>query len=295
MNINSETILLSLMNRLLYISDDEVQSQHAAKCNLLVHIGLDTFQYAVIDHIRDQLKMLAEYEVPAIKSQNDLIRAIESLSESSKEFKYSFNKIKVSFDTFNYTFIPSELYNQGDEEMYKKFISPVSDSNILINNIRSAEIKNIVAIDSSLNNTLNKLFNKPRIFNQATPFVEGIKKISASDKPNSLFIDVNSSHIQVGVLNNNKLLFYNIFDCINADELNYYLLSISKEFKLEATETEVILSGKIAENDELYQRVKKYFGSISFADSKPLVNYPEKFEEVKSHAFFSLMSLDLCE
>jgi hypothetical protein len=295
MNIKAENILLFLMKKLLYLSDDEVQSQQAAKCNLYVNIGLETFQYAVVDHVRDQLKVIAEYEIPQVKNQRDLIKAIENLPEAGKQFKYSFNKIKVSFDTFHYTFIPAELYLKEDEQHYGKFINPGADNDLLVNYIRSADIKNIVAIDPDLSVALNKIFHRPKIFNQATPFLEGIKKISGSNKISRLFIDVHQKHIQIAVFNNSKLAFYNIFDCLNADEFNYYLLSILDQLSVEAEQSDVILSGKISADDELHLRIAKYFKDIQFADSKILLKYPEKLEEVNSHTFFSLISLDVCE
>lgn len=283
------------MNKLFYLSDDEVQSQLAAKCNLLVHIGLETFQYAVIDAVRDQLKVLAEFEIPKLNSPGDLIKEIENLPESNKLFKYSFNKIKVSFDTFNYTFVPSELYLREDESMYGKFIGNGQDSVLLVNHIRSADIKNIIALDSEMNTAVNRIFRNPKIFNQASSFVEGIRKMVHLEKNPSLFIDVHGKHIQTGVLKNSKLAFYNIFECINPDEFNYYLLNIIEQLNIEPEETKIILSGNISEDDEIYQRVQKYFNIINFTDSRNLVKYPEKFNAVLPHTYFSLISLDLCE
>ena len=283
------------MNKLFYLSDDEVQSQLAAKCNLLVHIGLETFQYAVIDAARDQIKVLAEFEIPELNGPSDLIKEIENLPESNKLFKYSFNKIKVSFDTFNYTFVPSELYIKEDEDLYGKFVKPLQDSVLLVNHIPSADIKNVGVIDSEMNAAINRIFYNPRIFNQASSFVEGIRKIAAQEKKSSLFIDVHGKHIQTGVLENSQLAFYNIFECINSDEFNYYLLSIIEQLSIEPEETKIILSGNVSEGDEIYQRVQKYFNIITFADTRHLVKYPEKFVLVPPHHYFSLFSLDLCE
>lgn len=283
------------MNKLFYLSDDEVQSQLAAKCNLLVHIGLETFQYAVVDAVRDQIKVLAEFEIAELNGPGDLVKAIENLPESNKLFKYSFNKIKVSFDTFNYTFVPSELYLETDEELYGKFVKPLQDSLLLVNHIRSADIKNVGAIDSEMNAAVNRIFHNPKIFNQASSFVEGIRKIADQEKKSSLFIDVHGKHIQTGVMKNSQLAFYNIFECINGDEFNYYLLSIIEQLSIEPEETKIILSGNVSEGDEIYQRVQKYFNIISFTDTRHLVKYPEKFVSVPPHLYFSLISLDLCE
>lgn len=283
------------MNKLLYLIDDDFQSQQAAKCDLLVHIGLETFQYAIIDNGREQLKALAEFEIPAVLSQIELLTAIENLPESSRQFKYSFNRIKISFDTFHYTFIPVDLYKEENEQEYAKFIGATFESDVMVNTIRSTNIKNVIAIDSQLKQALNGIFQKPRIFNQASSFIEGIKKTHNKDQASSLFIDINNKHIQLAWLKNSELMFYNTFDCINADEFNYYLLNVLEQLDIDAEQTQVVLSGKVMSNDDFHQRVEKYFNRIDFADARLLVKYPERFENVSPQAYFSLISLDLCE
>jgi hypothetical protein len=124
-----ETIFLLLMIKLLHLVDNSLQSQTAAKCDLLIHIGIGKLQYAIIDKVRDELKALAEYELSEISNLADLMLAIEKLPESKREFKYPFSKIRVSFDSYKFTFIPEELYENENEQEYAKFINPsVSDS-----------------------------------------------------------------------------------------------------------------------------------------------------------------------
>ena len=283
------------MNKLLHITDDDFQSQQAAKCDLLIHIGLETFSYAVINKSRDQLKALVELEFPAVNSQTELIKVIESLPESIQQFKFSYDKIKIAFDTFHFTFIPQELYNENEESSYAKFIRPALASDLLANNIHSAKIKNISAIDTKLHKALNRLFHKPQIFNQANSFIEGIQKINSDKKASSLFIDIQTKHIQIAWINSSQLMFYNIFECVNLDEFNFYLLSLIDELKIDTEQTRVILSGKTIPEDDFYQRTRKYFSQISFADTRQTVNYPQKFEKVLSQTYFSLISLSLCE
>ena len=96
-------------------------------------------------------------------------------------------------------------------------------------------------------------------------------------------------------LKESRLEFYNIFEFANADEFNYYLLHIIESLSLETEQTHVTVSGKISDTDEVYKRLGKYFPILGFADSRVLLKYPEKFEEVHQHTYFSLLALDLCE
>ena len=283
------------MNKLLYLSDDEVQSQLATKYNLLVHIGLETFQYAIIDNTRDQVKVLAEFEIPKVTNTAELIKAIEELPESSRQFKFSFNSVKISFDTSNYTFIPADLYVEGNRQDYGKYLSLTGTREIFVNNISSAEIKNVVAIETELSDALHRIFQKPKIYNQAVPFLEGIQKTLSREDDLVCFIDIQPGHFQVGLLKDFKLEFYNSFEYANADEFNYYLLNIIESLAVQIEQTPIVLSGQISKTDEIYQRIEKYFDNIRFIDSEHLRKYSDKFENVPPHTFFSLISLDLCE
>jgi hypothetical protein len=72
------------MIKLLHLVDNNLQSQTAAKCDLLIHIGIGKLQYAIIDKVRDELKALAEYELPEISNLTDLMLAIERLPETKR-------------------------------------------------------------------------------------------------------------------------------------------------------------------------------------------------------------------
>ena len=283
------------MIKLLHLVDDEFQSQNAAKCDLLIHIGIESFQYAIIDKVRDELKALVEYELPNISDQGDLIQAIENLSECTKEFKYSFNKVKISIDSYQFTFIPDEFYQSGNDEEYAKFIITKQQAVILCNPIPAAKIKNIIAINSDLHLALHKIFHNPKIYGQASAFIQGILKSFKQNTAPSLYIDIHQKHVQFAYFKQSELSFYNLFDSINAIEFNYFILNIIESLKVDLDHTHIILSGQVMQNDEYYQRIEKYFKDIQFADSRLIIKHPELFDKVSAQTFFSLLTLDQCE
>jgi hypothetical protein len=142
---------------------------------------------------------------------------------------------------------------------------------------------------------LNRIFHRPKIYGQASTFIQGIKKNYKQNTGPSLYIDIHNKHIQIAYFKQSELSFYNIFDCINADEFNYFILNIIESLQLDIEQTSVILSGNVIKDDEYCQRVEKYFKNIRFADSRLIVNHPEIFNGVFSQTFFSLLTLDLCE
>ena len=283
------------MDKLLYFSEDDIQSQLAAKYDLLVNISPETFQYAIIDSVLHECKTLVEFEIPPLTTTSDLIKAVENLPESHRQFRFAFNKVKIAFNSSNYTFIPESLYLEADQQDYGKYLDLTDASELLVNTISSADIKNVISIDSHLKTALENIFQKPRIYNQAVPFLEGVQKSLEREDELLFFIDVQPKHFQIAFFKDFRLEFYNTFEYANADEFNYFLLSVIQSLEIQLKHTRVIISGKISSSDEIYKRIEKYFDSIRFIDSNHLVKYSEKFIGVLPHTFSTLFNLGLCE
>lgn len=283
------------MNKLLYLSDDEVQSQLAAKYDLLVHFGPKNLQYAIIDAGQKETKVLAEYEIPALATTSELIHSFENLPESNRQFRFAFNKVKISFTTSNYTFIPADLFEESDQQQYGEYINLTDARDVLVDTISSAQIKNVTAIDSDFKTALAGIFNNHSIYNQASPFLEGAQKALQRDSESIIFIDFQPEYFQISYYKDFKLEFYNTFEYQNADEFNYYLLNVIQSLEIVLGDTQIVLSGKISKQDEVYQRIGKYFETVRLSDAADLNKYSSKFGEVQAHTFSTLFSLDLCE
>jgi len=292
---SEETLLLLSMNKLLHLIDDEFESQNASKCDLLIHLGFETIQYVIIDKVRDELKALVEYELNGGVGTAGLIKAIENLPECLKEFKYPFNKVKISFDSYQYTFIPDDLFQADQIHEYSKFIENTQASDIMSKEITSANIQNVFAINSILHTVLQTIFKDLKIYGQANSFIQGIKKNYLKNSESKLVVDIHQKHVQIVYFKDSNMVFYNIFDCVNVDELNYFILNCIETLKIDIQQCSIMLSGMVVKGDDSYQRLEKYFQNIQFADSSLIVKHPEKFSEVLTHRYFPLISLDQCE
>ncbi len=279
------------MDKLFYLSADEIQSQQAAKCNLLIEFGFDSFRYALTDQLRDELKVIAEYLIPPDTSRRKVIDHIRDIRESEKLFKYSFNKVKLAYHTFRYTFVPDEIYQDRDLPLYGKFTGHHPNDVIDVRTIKPG-IRNITSVENDIAKELSELFPAARIFNQAHPLVSPLKHLYTDGTV--FFADIREDHVQLAVFDR-KLCFYNLFDHTNADELCYYLLSVAGQLELDLASIPVILAGNIVVNDSNYQRITNYFQNISFADATRLVKFPAELTTVSPSRYFSLLALDLCE
>ena len=273
----------------IHLIDKNFQSQHSGKCNLLLRISPNRFSYAIIDQGNDQLKVL--FDSPVDEGLSNL----KTFIHGDYLLRFHFHRIKISVESSEFTFIPRDIYSESELHYYALFINPGANSDIAVSDIRSAKIRNINAIDKHLRAVLDSSFNRPAIFNQANSFIEAAFRLYRNTAGAILLLQFNTGSFEALILKDNKLENYNLFSIDNADEFNYFLLALIRDFELKSAGTDVILSGYISEDEENYRRVQKYFNNIAFADSRKLVRLGDLFEQVPAHQFFSLISLNLCE
>ena len=280
------------MNNPILFTDDQFNPHNSGDCHLLIHLDTRSYSYTIIDKKHNRLSVAAKRDFPeSAFSYSDLNR-LEILIAENELLNLDFEQVKISLQTQAFTFIPLELYSQVDLPQYSKFIGAQPDSILIDTEIHSLGLKNISAVDADIKNTLQKSFLDPLIVSQANPLIAGIYDLNKKGDSIGFFLNFNDESFEAAVINNDTLEFYNIFEIANADEFNYFLLNLLNEFNINV-DRPVTVSGEIDSQSEHYIRLKKYFDKISFA--KTLNNYEEAFRDFKSHVFFSLLSLDLCE
>ncbi|MDF3076240.1 MAG: hypothetical protein K0S09_129 [Sphingobacteriaceae bacterium] len=270
----------------IHFIDDNFQSQHAAKCDLLIRISGDRFSYAVVDQIQDQVKMVSSSSLDG-NGDDGIKKALENTS-----FNYNFRKVKVSVETSSFTFIPAEVYQEEMLEAYGAF-NMQGNAGLHANHIWGAGIRNILSVEKGLEESVKQKFGETLFVSQAEPFIETALKYYFKPIAQQVFINVSGQAFELLVTEGKKVKFYNLFQNTTADEFNYFLLFAINQLELASKSLLLILSGDIRQGDERYNRVQKYFDNISFADSSKLLRLPEIARE-NSHRFFSLLSLNLC-
>jgi hypothetical protein len=273
----------------IHLTDQNFESQHSEKYDLLIRIYPKRISYAVINQNTDQLKVLVD------SPGEGGLKGLKKLTDQDPILKLKYHQVKVSVQTPKFTFIPNEIYSESEIDSYALFASPVLESDVLIKEISSLKIKNISAIDKSLRKYITGNFTNAIIFNQADPLIESSLKFYHSTPKTTLSIQFNSDSFEILVLKDNSLLYYNLFSIESINEFNYFLLGVTRDLQLKSFNTDVVLSGEITEKQNFYKCVQKYFTHISFADSGMLVRQTSIFRDVIPHQFFSLISLNLCE
>lgn len=274
----------------IQLGHDLFEYEKSSISDLLVSISENNISYAIINKEEELLQVLVDVEISLTTEE-----AIHDLIENDTLLKLPYRKIKVCINTQDFTFIPQALYSDLSLPLYSRFTDAVDHHDVLINTIRPARIKNVFSVPATLKNKLTDVFAVPQVFNQATVFIEGIRRIFRESDDDALFLNLQYAKLQLAIINRKGLKYYNMFDCNTADDLNYFLLLIIQKVELNLTSTSITISGEISVDSNYYDRIKKYFNEIIFSDSKRIINQSAVFNKLSSHAYFALLSINVCE
>lgn len=280
-----------MINDPINFADEHFQPHQSPSCHLLIHFDAASYSYAIIDQAQKQLKALVRNNFGERTESFSTFDRLEILKAENENISLNFGKVKISVETRAFTFVPDELYSEADLFEYGKFIGVEPDTALLTADINAFGIKNVTAVEPDLNHVLRNAFPESLIVSQANSFLAGVAKLAKAGNDSQLYLNINADSFESAVVKNGSLEFYNIFEVSNTDEFNYFLLNIITQLDIERR-FPVSLSGDIQADDETYQRIRKYFETVSFSNDALLnqatgINNP--------HRLFSLVSLDLCE
>jgi hypothetical protein len=200
--------------------------------------------------------------------------------------------ISITILTKDFTLVPESYSSQSDIKDFLIF----STGNSEIKNAQQHTVKNVkfcYSIEQSLFQYLEKTFNKANIRHSGA-INSDLFFSSHSLLKNNLFLNINDGVIELVAKENNELLFYNVFNFENNEDILYYLLFMMEQFKLNPLHTKLAIAGQIETNDALILSIKKYIKQVYFAINSSEIKLEGELSNLPQHYYFSLLNQHLC-
>lgn len=259
-------------NVLIKVNDFELKPSY----NLLIELNEYSFNYAIINPQDNSLKALGASKGSVFNNSNEIL-------------SYNFSNILISTITKSFTFVPEVHYNDTLEQTFVSFLqADVQSEEVFSNFLDHQNIRNIYALNSSLIEKLNHKFSNAKIYTQINPFFEGCILENKSE----VNLNIKEDHFELLIIKNKELVYYNIFEFKNNDEVIYFLLLTLQQKEIRPSS--IYISGNISEFSNLYLKLKDSFSVINFNSTNSVLKIEEEFKQTELHKYFSLLSLYLC-
>lgn len=184
----------------------------------------------------------------------------------------------VAPETF--LFVPEEFENDDEENILTPFLG--ANSSILTAKFDQNPINTYFTINK-LTSDFQALFRNSHLVLSANMLIQEVLNLDSEEKE-IIGINFYSNSIELAYVKNKEFIFYNRFPIENADDFNYFLLSIVEQFGIQIAQTRFYLMGETDSTDSYFDRLKKYTSHINYL-----------YGEDDLNDYYLLLKLSKCE
>lgn len=262
----------------IYFQQEDLIRKNSLQQTLCIQAMSDRCRIIITDEEKNVL-LLEEQATPSF------------LNKEWSFVNLRFAETKILFLPESFIFVPKEFDAQGADNPFASFLdtgSPISQAEIIGTNIRTHYTVNALITE------LQTVLSDSTVVPSANVFIHYLLSMAT---PNEEYIGINlyEDCFELVYVKNEEFIFYNRFPKENADDFNFYLLSVFDQFGIQPANAHFYLAGDVFESDEHYERLSKYSTHLHFSSAQSGVSSSPEIEPSTGHSFFLLSELSKCE
>ncbi|MGF1555001.1 DUF3822 family protein [Paucihalobacter sp.] len=232
---------------------------------LSIQVNLNGLSFCILNRSENCITYLDHLNFDKKLTPSSILEEIKKTLSSNTVFSEAFNSVNLIYQNELATIVPQSLYDELHKADYLKFNSKILQTDFI-------EHDEIVINDSvvvyvpymNINNYIFETFGEFTFKHASTVLIDNLLQRFAKLETQEVFINVNSAHIEMVVVNHGALQFYNYFEYQTVEDFIYYVLFSLEQLQFNPEEIVVNLTGDIEKDDALYTIAYKYIRHIQF-------------------------------
>lgn len=163
-----------------------------------------------------------------------------------------------------FALVPKPLFNKEELPNYLKFNAKMmANDHIAYDEIPNQDIINVYVPYTNINNYIFELFGEFEFKHSGTVLINTLLNQNRSSSEPLCYVQVSKSEMEMMVISDKKLLFYNQFEYKTKEDFLYYLLFSLEQLQMNLEKIHLKLFGAIEEGDPIYDLCYQYIKNIS--------------------------------
>ncbi len=263
---------------------------------LLLQLSDDRLVYAIFNSRRNKFIGLGSEEIH-IEEDKTLAFALEEIIHRTPILTSSYKKVFIAYNGLRNTLVPLALFDEAKLENYLRFNHTLTEnSTIMYDKLKNTPAANIYSIPCDLEKTLTKIWPDVKLFHFSTVLIESLG-INFKHLTNNkmVFVNLRGDSFDIIYYKQSKLEFYNLFRYKTKEDFIYFLLAAVEQLGLNPESVELILSGAIEKDYQLYDMIFRYIRHSAFIEINNTFEYAHVLDDVKHHQYYGLYNMLQCE
>ena len=258
---------------------------------LSIQVNLNGLSFCILNRTSNTIEFLNTIQFHHKLNPFDVLNRLKTELSANSVFSDEFDTVTVIHQNELSTLVPKTLYDENNKADYLKFNTKIlktdfiADEDIAVNDSVNLYIPYI-----NINNYIFETFGEFIYKHSSTILIDTVLQKSSQNSNAVMYLHVNSSMIEVSVLENGQLQLFNVFEYYSKEDFIYYVLFVFEQLKLDVETITVHLSGNIDKNDELYDLLYTYVRHVEFEKLNFSYNFSENIDTDKLHHHYLILN-----
>ena len=173
--------------------------------------------------------------------------------------QHSFNQVTLLYATNLYTLVPVSLFDEKKASEYLKFNSKILANDFISHDtLKNQDLVVVYVPYININNYFFEKYGSFQYYHTTSILIRTIMNAEKFSNEAKVYLHVQTESFDCLIVKEGKLILCNTFSYRTPEDFIYYLLFCMEQLKLNPESTEVVLSGDIKKESEIYTIVYKY-------------------------------------
>lgn len=238
-------------------------SQEEKIHKLSIQVSLNGLSFCVFDTIDKEVVCSEKVAFEEEQTPFELLRRLKNSMDESTVWEYGFSDVVAIHQNTLFSLVPKALFDKDELPNYLKFNAKILANDLIAYDEMTAyDMCNVYVPFMNINNYLYDQVGEFEFMHSGTVLINALMNIHGGSEA-VCYVHVTSKQMDLVVISQKQLQFFNSFTYRSKEDFIYYLLFSLEQLKLDPAEIKTRLFGNIEESDELYKICQEYISNIS--------------------------------
>jgi len=240
--------------------DNTIENYH----KLSIQVSLNGLSFCVLDTIGNTIPLSKRLDFGKELSPYEVQKELKELLREHRVGDFAFSEVVVIHRNNLFSLVPKALFDKNELPNYLKFNAKILANDLIeYDEIDSYEMVNVYVPFININNYIYDLFGEFEFKHNGTVLVQTLLNTHSNGNEPVCYVHIGEQQMDVIILSQKQLLFYNSFNFVTKEDFIYYLLFTLEQLKLDTQTIKLRLFGAISEGDEIYNICYEYVEHVS--------------------------------
>ncbi len=257
--------------------------------SLSLQIDYNHFAYAIIDNIRKRFVALVNHNFDPPANKEIFLDMVDEVIKKDSYLQKQYKEVNFIYPSDKFMLMPEKYFERKKLKFYFEIDNILElGEEIQFNYIPDIKAYLLFGISSDITNFFVNAFPIINFYQQGIPIIKNYLNISKDSDDPVIAVNIIKKHLlDILVVRQGKVLFYNIFKCRGETQAVYDIVKVVKEFGLSS---QVDLLGSVDKDDFIYKELVKLGLKVGFA--KVQKGFTFDFDgKIQAHRFAPLLYL----